>query len=186
MFSYSNSGGNAGTWSSPTPIETAGDRGYYAAPAISPSGSDVYVTYNAYNTPFQQKAWSGSTPPGGPRLLVGVEKHSDIAGGVPTGWAEIHRGAQGDARGSSQNNLRAEFLGDYVYTIATNTYGAGVWNDARNAADCPLMDRYWDMLREGTATTSSTDPNRPAPQQDCAATFGNTDIYGGSWLDPTP
>jgi len=27
---------------------------------------------------------------------------------------------------------------------------------------------------------------RPAPQQDCPANFGNTDIYGGSYNDPTP
>ena len=29
--------------------ETAGDRGYYAAPAISPNGTDVYVVYNAFD-----------------------------------------------------------------------------------------------------------------------------------------
>jgi hypothetical protein len=180
LFSYSMTGG--GSWSTPTAIESAGDRGYYSAPGISPNGQDVYVVYNAFTTPFRSSAVGLTND----RELVGVALHSDIAGGAPSGWGEIHRGAQGDARGSSQNNLQAEFLGDYVYAIATNTYGAGVWNDARNAADCPAMDTYRQMLRDGTATTSSTDPNRPAPQQDCEPTFGNTDIYGGSWADPTP
>jgi hypothetical protein len=27
---------------------------------------------------------------------------------------------------------------------------------------------------------------KPAPEQDCPAGFGNTDIFGGAWTDPTP
>jgi hypothetical protein len=41
------------TWSAPRAIESLGDRGFYAAPAISPNGTDVYVVYNAFTTPFQ-------------------------------------------------------------------------------------------------------------------------------------
>src|SRR4029453_2785952 len=47
LFSSSSGGGDPGTWSVPRAIETAGARGYYAAPAISPDGSTVYVVYNA-------------------------------------------------------------------------------------------------------------------------------------------
>ena len=54
LFSYSNAGGVPGSWSAPTAIETsATDRGYYAAPAISPTGGDVWVVYNAFTTPFR-------------------------------------------------------------------------------------------------------------------------------------
>jgi hypothetical protein len=91
-----------------------------------------------------------------------------------------HRGASGDARGSSQNNLQAEFLGDYVYAVATNDFGAGVWNDVRNAADCNQMDVWRQSLRDGTTAT------KPAPNTDCSANFGNTDIFGGSYADPSP
>jgi hypothetical protein len=173
MFSYSTNGG--GTWATPAQVQTTGDRGYYAAAAISPTGSDVYVVYNAFTTPYRDNTTD-------PRVLVGVVKHADIgAGGAPTGWAELHRGAPGDPRGSSQNDLTAEFLGDYVYAVATTTYGSGVWNDSRNAADCPALDAWRMALRTG-----DTSVPKPAPQSDCSATFGNSDIYGGSFPDPTP
>jgi hypothetical protein len=109
-----------------------------------------------------------------------VVLHANIgAGGAPTGWTVLHRGAVGDPRGSAQNNLQAEFLGDYVYAAATRTYGTAVWNDARNAAVCPAINAWRAALQTG-----STAPP-PAPNVDCPATFGNTDIFGGSWADPT-
>jgi uncharacterized protein YgiB involved in biofilm formation len=56
-----------------------------------------------------------------------------------------------------------------------------VWNDVRNAADCPAIDAWRMALRTG-----DTSVPRPAPQQACPATFGNSDIFGGSFVDPTP
>jgi hypothetical protein len=169
MFAYSNASGDPGTWTLSS-IETAGDRGYYAAPAIAPSGGDVYVVYNAFTTPFRNDTTS-------PRSLVGVVEHASIpTSGASKGtvgpFTELHRGASGDPRGSSQNNQDLEFLGDYVYAIATDTYGAAVWNDARNAADCPAEDAYRASFQAGGSVA------RPAPQQQCPATFGNSDIFG--------
>jgi hypothetical protein len=155
-------------------VESPGsDRGYYSAPALSPDGTDLYLVYNAFTTPFRNDTTS-------PRGLVGVVLHANIgAGGAPTGWTVLHRGAVGDPRGSSQNNLQAEFLGDYVYAAATRTYGAAVWNDARNATPCPAINAWRATLPEDPTATP------PAPNVDCPATFGNTDIFGGSWADPT-
>src|SRR5947209_3392445 len=62
-FTESTDRGN--TWSTPRAIETPGDRGFYTAPAISPNGTDVYVVYNAFTTPFQPTT-------GTPRALVAV------------------------------------------------------------------------------------------------------------------
>ena len=172
MVSYSTDGG--AHWSTPSAIESSGDRGYYAAPALSPNGSDLYVVYNAYTTSYRDNTTD-------PRSLVGVLKHTDIgAGGAPGSWTELNRGVPGDPRGSSQNGLTAEFLGDYVYAAATRTYGAAVWNDVRNAAACPALDAWRMALRGGPAAP------KPAPQSDCPATFGNSDIFGGSFPDPTP
>jgi len=177
FVSYSTNGGN--TWSAPAASETGGDRGYYSAIAISPQGTDAYLVYNAFTTPLDTIGTN-------PHILVGVVKHADIGGnGAPGAWSELNRGAPGDARGSSQNNLWLEFLGDYVYAVATNTYGAGVWNDTRNAADCPAIDA-WRIAAQEAIMNGTAVPTKPAPEQDCPATFGNSDIFGGSYADPTP
>jgi hypothetical protein len=201
MFATSTNGGVS--WTGPRAIESSGDRGYYAAPAISPNGTDVWVVYNAFTTRFRNDTSS-------PRNLVGVVKHADVgAGGSVGAFGEIHRSPGGDPRGSSQNNLAAEFLGDYVYAAATRTYGAAVWNDTRRAADCPAIDAYRlalhnEAVAAGAAVADPEEPRgeedavhraqktqepaavAPAVQQVCPATFGNSDIFGGTYADPTP
>jgi hypothetical protein len=171
LFSYSNGGGNPGTWSTPTRVESAGERGYYAAPAISPDGTRVYVVYNAFTTPFR-------TDTSSPRGLVGAVKSAPVSGGVVGPFTLLERGAVGDPRGSSQNNLVLEFLGDYVYAVATRAFGAAVWNDVRNAADCPAIDAYRLSFQTGGSVPA------PAPNTDCPATFGNSDIFGGTYPAP--
>ncbi|TMD88582.1 MAG: exo-alpha-sialidase, partial [Chloroflexi bacterium] len=96
------------TWSTSRAIESAGDRGFYTAPAISPNGTDVYVVYNAFTTPYRTNTTD-------PRALVGVVMHADVAGAGTGPFSELNRGTPGDPRGSSANALTDEFLGDYVY-----------------------------------------------------------------------
>ena len=151
-----------------------GDRPDFPAIAISPSGSDVYLVYDNF-----LQVWQSTTA--SPRLMQGVVRHADVAGNGSLGaWSNLHRGAIGDARGSSQNGLTAEFLGDYNYAVATDSFGSAVWNDVRRAADCPAIDVFRQSIANGSPTA------RPAPEQDCPATFGNSDIFGGSFADPTP
>jgi hypothetical protein len=106
-------------------------------------------------------------------LLSTLDRHRRVRRAQPRGarrptWFQRQR-------------LTDEFLGDYVYATATRTYGAAVWNDARNAADCPKVDAWRAALQAGNTTAT-----KPSPLTDCPATFGNSDIYGGSYLDPTP
>ncbi|MGE5072604.1 MAG: sialidase family protein, partial [Anaerolineae bacterium] len=177
FVSYSTDGGD--TWSAPVEAQEGGDRGYYSAIAISPQGTDAYLVYNAFTTPFRHDTTS-------PRELVGVVRHADVgSGGALSGWSTLNRGAPGDPRASSQNNLWMEFLGDYVYAVATSSYGAGVWNDMRNGADCPAIDAWRQAAQDAIANGTAV-PTKPAPEQDCPATWGNSDIYGGSYADPTP
>jgi len=128
---------------------------------------------SAFTTPFRTNTTD-------PRILVGVVLHADVTSSGTGSFTEVNRGAPGDPRGANANALTDEFLGDYVYAAATRTYGAAVLNDARNAADCPAIDAYRAALQAGTAAT------KPSPLTACPAAFGNSDIFGGAFLDPTP
>jgi hypothetical protein len=176
---YSTNGGDS--WTESAFGSPPSDRPDFPAIAISPDGGDAYLTYMSFLQPWQS---TNATP----RLFQGVVRHADVnrATGAIGAWSDVHRAPTGDARGSSANALVDEFLGDYDYAFATNDFVLAVWNDARNAADCLAIDAYHDAIAAGTAAGTADDPTRPAPQQQCALNFGNTDIYGGSYADPTP
>jgi hypothetical protein len=204
LFTTSTDGGD--TWSDIRDVTEAGDRGYYTAPAISPNGTDAWIVYNAFLEPFKDSAEGAAND----RPMDAVILHADIASdGTVGAFSLVHRSVSGDARGSSQNNLAGEFLGDYVYAAATRDYGTAVWNDVRNAADCAAIDELRQELHEeaiatGMRTADAEEPRGAelreqhgkkvaeeeatpaAVQQDCPVAFGNTDIYGGSFADPTP
>lgn len=186
------------------------DRPDFPAIAISPDGADLYVTYMAFDAPWQSTTAS-------PRMMGGVVRHADVAitgaskGILASPFMDIHRGTLGDARGSSQNGLTAEFLGDYNYAAATRSSGVAVWNDVRQTADCPAIDKYRMAYAEavlaGNALPAGGDrnsvtasqqapkkggpppPTAPEPNNDCLQTinsaFGNSDIWGGEYEDPT-
>ena len=177
---WSKNGG--GSWHSGGIASPGTDRPDFPAIAISPNGRDAYVTYMNF-----LQAWQSTTAL--PRLFNGVVRHADVDrdSGAVGAWGDLHRAARtGDARASSANALTDEFLGDYDYAFATDAGVVAVWNDARDAADCPAIDTYRQKLVDGTATSDADDPARPAPNNNCPATFGNTDIRGGSYADPTP
>jgi hypothetical protein len=149
-------------WSIPINGAELSDRPDFPAVAISPNGADVYLTYMGFLTP-----WQATTVI--PRLMQGVVRRATP---TLTGWTTLNRGAIGDARGSSANNLGSEFLGDYNWVVATRGSVIAVWNDVRNVADCPAIDAYRQALVDGNPIA------RPAPNTDCPATFGNSDIFG--------
>jgi hypothetical protein len=170
---------NGGDSYSPKVVASEGtDRANFAAVAISPEGGDVYLVYNAHLDPWR-------TTTATDRRMLGVVRHADVtlASGAVGAFSTLHRGAVGDGRGSSANGLTTEFLGDYNYAVATREFGAAVWVDSRNAAVCPAINAYRQSLVDGTPIPA------PAPNRDCPVVagdhFGNTDIFGGSYLDPT-
>jgi hypothetical protein len=169
LLSYSTDGG--ATWSDPDAVSLAGDRSVYSAPSIAPDGSRMYVVYMAFTQPFQ-------TTTASPRPLHGVLRSAPIgSGGAPGAWTTEYVGPTGDARGSSQGRiLYNEFLGDYVYAIATRTYGAGVWDDVRDTSDCPAMDAW----RQASADAGHLVFPAPWPLGDCPENFGNNNIYSAT------
>ncbi len=195
------------TWSAPVNAAAASDRPDFPAVAVSPDSNDVYLTYQAFHAPWQSTTAS-------PRLQEGVVRHANFAGASLGAFADLHRGVPGDARGSAQNNLVAEFLGDYNYAAATNDYAVAVWNDVRQAADCPAIDAYrmafLQFVTSGGGQAEDEEvaevrreaqekdkqpapgpppPTAPEPNNDCPQTpdlaFGNSDIWGGHFADPT-
>ena len=156
------------TFTTPVAISQAGDRANQPAIAISPDGTQAWLTYNAYLQP-----WQATTS--NPRPELGVVRMAAISNGVPGTFTTMLRGATGDARASSANSLTSEFLGDYNDIKASPAGAVAVWNDTRNAADCPAVDAFRQSLANGTPIPA------PAPATDCPATFGNSDIFGASF-----
>jgi hypothetical protein len=170
LFITSLDGGE--TWSAPIDLAAANERPIYPAVAISPEGSDVYVTYNAFFLPWQSD--TSST-----RLMQGVVRHATVANGAVGAWSDLHRGVPGDARGSSRQ-LNREFIYDYNAIVATANGAVALWIDARNAVSCPAVNAY----RQSLSTDHPLPP--PLPAGDCPASFGNLDVYAGAFADPTP
>jgi hypothetical protein len=161
------------TWSTPVDAAEAGDRPDNPAVAISPNGTDVYLVYNGYLDPFRRTTAD-------PRRMQGVTRHADIgAGGAVGSFTTLHRGAVGDARGSTRT-LNRELIYDYQFAAASRDYGAVVWIDARDATVCDAVNAYRQSLIDGSPITA------PSPLTDCPPDFGNLDIFSGSYLDPTP
>jgi hypothetical protein len=166
LYELSTDGGN--TFSAPQNAADPNDRPVMPGVALSPDGKSIYFTYDAFLQPFQTSALTPA------RNFQGVLRMGSVSNGAVSGLSTVSRGAMGDARASSANALVDGFIGDYNWVAAINSGAVAVYNDARNAADCPAIDQYREDLLTGQATTA------PAPGSDCPGQFGNTDIFAAT------
>src|SRR3954462_7332015 len=155
------------SWSTPVAVEESGDRPDFAFIGLSPNGSDLYVVYDGFSVPFRNDTTST-------RRFAGVTRHADVSGTTLGAASTLDRGTVGDSRASSSNALIDGFIGDYNPVAATNAGAVSVFNDARDATVCPLIDAFRQATVNGTAGAP------PAPGTDCAPTFGNTDIWSAA------
>jgi hypothetical protein len=162
---------NGTSWHAPVALSLAGDRPIYAAPGISPNGNRVYVVYEAVRSP-----WRG-TDMTSPRPYRGVFRSASVgASGAPTGWTTEYTGPTGDLRGTYPgHDIYQERVGDYVYAVASRTYGAGVWTDARDAEVCDAVQQY----RAASIAAGTRALPAPWPLPICPR-FGNTDVWSAS------
>jgi hypothetical protein len=169
-YTYSTDAG--ATWAGPQAISLPGDRPLYAAPAIAPDGSRVYVVYEADTAP-----WRGSDFTS-PRPYHGVFRSSALdSSGAPTGWTTEYNEFPGDLRATYPgHDLYQERVGDYVYAAASSTYGVGLWASAANAAVCPAIQQY----RAASFAAGGHALPAPDPLTDCPPNFGNVDIMAAT------
>ena len=108
------------------------------------------------------------------------------------GWAAPVKvsSAPSDPAASSQNNLRAQFWGDYSTTVSTVSKSWFVWaDDTRGGAGCSAVDAFQTQLRDlGLPTAEKEElasrdrpsdvpePPKPAPEAVCPSAFGNADV----------
>jgi hypothetical protein len=167
LYEISTDAGN--TFSAAQNAAESSDRPVMPSVGLSPDGQSIYFTYDAFLQPFQTSALTPA------RNFQGVLRMGSVSSGVVTNLTTVSRGAIGDARASAANSLVDGFLGDYNTVVANDNGAVAVYNDARNAADCPAVDQFREALVSGQTATA------PAPATDCPdQTFGNTDIFAAT------
>lgn len=150
------------TWSAPVVAgDVPGRSAFFASIAVNPQGIVDVVFQALDDVPT-------GTAPGAGVVTYDTYSTQSTDGGATYSSPLKLSAASSDPDGSSTNGLTAQFLGDYITTIADSSHVYAVWTDTRNASPCAAVDAY----RAGIA---------PAPDviTSCPTTFGNTDIFLG-------
>ncbi len=160
LVAHSKNGGM--TWSAPANAgDVSGRSAFFATVAADPA-SNVNVSFLAMDDR------PAGTKPGAGVVHYDAYFTRSTNGGVSFSSPLLISTATSDPDGSSTNSLGAQFLGDYISSVADSGHFYAVWTDSRNAATCAAVDAF----RAGTA-------GKPDVITQCPNTFGNTDIFLG-------
>jgi len=151
-------------WTQLGTIADVADRNaFFPAVSVSPTGL-VSVAFDAL-----------TNPPAGDPFQTGVQTYDVYYAQSPTGGMAFGApirvsSASSNPDGSSYNNLKEQFLGDYIGIVSGPTSAFVIWTDARNATPCAAVDAYRSAVYGGSKTAVA-----PNPDTACAPSFGNTD-----------
>ena len=169
------------TWGAATTVSGAADGyAFFDSLGVAPTGR-VDVGYQALTAANPAAFGTGN-----------ASIDAFYAGRGAGGWASPLRvsSAASDPAASSQNNLRAQFWGDYSTTVSSTSKAWFVWSDdTRGGVGCPAVDAFQTQLFDRGLPTAEDDeavgkdrpsavpePAKPAPESVCPSAFGNADV----------
>src|SRR5437899_3909060 len=135
---------------------------FFPAASVSPSGV-VSVAFDALTTPPAGDPWQTGTQ------VYDVYYVQSTPSGTFTAPIRVST-VSSNPDGSSYNNLKEQFLGDYIQIVSGPASAYIVWTDSRNATPCAVVDAYRTAVYGGSKTAVA-----PNPDTACASSFGNTD-----------
>ena len=146
----------------------AGRNAFFPAVGVAPDGT-VSVAFDALTAPSNSNLFQ-----------TGVQTYDvyyvESRNGASSFTVPIQVStASSNPEASSYNNLKEQFIGDYIDIVDGPTQATIVWTDARNAALCAAVSAYRSAIYAGSATAVA-----PNPDSACATDFGNTDTIAAS------
>jgi hypothetical protein len=149
-----------------TIASVSGRNSFFPEPTVAGNGA-VAVVFDAL-----------TAPPAGNPWQTGVQTYdayvTELSGGSWSAPVPVST-ASSNPEGSSYNNLKEQFLGDYIGIVAGPSTAWAVWTDSRNAALCSAVSAYRAAVYSGSKTAVA-----PNPDTACPTDFGNTDTFAAS------
>lgn len=151
-----------------TVASVQGRNAFFPQASVSPAGV-VALAFDALTQPPANDPWK-----------TGVQVYDAFYAQLVPGSASFSApirlsSAPSNPDASSYNNLKEQFLGDYIGIVAGPGAATVVWTDARNADRCQAVDDYRAAVYAGSTTAVA-----PNPDTACTTPFGNTDTYGAT------
>jgi hypothetical protein len=150
------------TWGTPVvAADIPGRSTVFQAVSVDPNNKVNVITVGLDDKP------AGTLPGAG--VYYDAYWTQSIDGGATFGAALRVSSVSSDPDVSAFNQLKPQFIGDYISAASDGSHVYAVWTDGRNGSPCAAIDAY----------SLGTGP-KPNVIQQCPVNFGNTDIFLGT------